>query len=377
MIAYYVHHHGAGHLERARAVLGHLPSPTAVLSQLPIDSGGLGPGIDVVHLPPDAPARTSDVEAGGSLHWAPLDVDTAAPRVRAIAEWIDDHRPDLLVVDVSVEVAVLARLLGVPTAVIRLQGDRRDRPHRLAFDCASTIVAPFPAELDDPGIDPELVRRTFYAGVISRGSPRMDLTPTDADTGARSCAVLWGRGGPAPSVDALTAAADATPDWSWTFVGPDHTPCCPRPNLRIVGWVTDVDAQLVGADVVVGAAGNGTIAAAARSGRPFICLPQPRPFDEQVTTSRQLDRLDWAVVRSSWPSPGEWSDLLETASRHTPLSAHVVMDDGAALAKHLTSVADRIARDRSSNADAPIDRCRELAINRHGDEIVRPADRTS
>ena len=42
------------------------------------------------------------------------------------------------------------RLLGIRTIVLAQPGDRSDAPHRLAFDAAERIVAPWPEELLRP-----------------------------------------------------------------------------------------------------------------------------------------------------------------------------------------------------------------------------------
>src|SRR3712207_8569721 len=55
-------------------------------------------------------------------------------------------RPDVLVVDVSVEVALLARLLGVPVVLVAQRGRRDDDPHRRAYAAAAAVAAPWRSE---------------------------------------------------------------------------------------------------------------------------------------------------------------------------------------------------------------------------------------
>ena len=63
-----------------------------------------------------------------------------------LASWIARERPAAVVVDVSVEVALLARLCGTPVVVVALPGERTDRTHRAAYDLADALLAPWPAE---------------------------------------------------------------------------------------------------------------------------------------------------------------------------------------------------------------------------------------
>jgi len=67
-----------------------------------------------------------------------------------IAEWIEQARPAAVVVDVSVEIAVFVRLLGVPVIVMAMPGQRTDAPHVLVHQIADRIVAAWPGELYEP-----------------------------------------------------------------------------------------------------------------------------------------------------------------------------------------------------------------------------------
>ena len=69
------------------------------------------------------------------------------------------------------------------------------------------------------------------------------------------------------------------------------------------GRVADVWPLLCTADVVVGPCGGGLVADVAAAGTPFLALPQPRPFGEQVALGRLLRRAGVASVAAAWPSP--------------------------------------------------------------------------
>ena len=85
---------------------------------------------------PGDPESGSDPTVRGLLHWAPLHHDGHAGRLAAVAAWIAHARPRAFVVDVSVEVTLLVRLLGVPPVVVAQPGDRSDAPHALGWDAA-------------------------------------------------------------------------------------------------------------------------------------------------------------------------------------------------------------------------------------------------
>src|ERR1700728_4625073 len=117
MIGYYAHHHGAGHVTRALAIAAHLPGQLTLFgSSLPSETAL--ENVTLRHLPMDYDEKTA-IDTPAGLHYAPLAVDGLRDRMGAMVDWFREHWPCLLVVDVSVEVALLARLCGVPTVYIR------------------------------------------------------------------------------------------------------------------------------------------------------------------------------------------------------------------------------------------------------------------
>lgn len=298
MIGYYVHHHGSGHLHRARSVASAWPGEVTGLSTLPRPPGWTG---DWVHLDDDAPADGHhDVTAGGHLHWAPVGHPGLSSRMTRIASWLEAARPSLLVSDHSVEITLLARLHGVPVVAVVLPGDRSDPAHLLGYGVCEALVAMWPATARvRTGLPPDLLARLRCVGGLSRFAP---TEPRPRRTEEAHVAVLWGRGGDGPPEHELTAARSRTPGWTWTVLGGDQ-------------WVEDPFAVLLSADVVLTHGGQNAVAETAAARRPAIVLPQARPFDEQLAMGRALDDDRWPViVCRALPEDG-WSTLLERARR--------------------------------------------------------------
>lgn len=184
-IGYYVHHHGRGHATRAGVIGAELTRRGHVITYL--GSGALPDG-DQVALASDADEADApfvDPDAGGRLHWAPLG-GGYAERSAQIAAWVTQARPDVVVVDVSVEVAALVRMLGVHVVVVAQPGRRDDAPHALAFDLAAAVLAPWPARLD---VAPHLERhrdKTVEVGGLSRFAGHA-AGPNAAGGGSSAC----------------------------------------------------------------------------------------------------------------------------------------------------------------------------------------------
>ena len=80
------------------------------------------------------------------------------------------------------------------------------------------------------------------------------------------------------------------------------------------------------AGVIVGGAGDGVVSAVLAAGKPFVCIPEARPYEEQVGKATRLASSGAAVVRTCWPAPGEWAGVLAEASRLDPRRAACLHD---------------------------------------------------
>jgi len=327
-IGYYVHHHGDGHRQRALTIARAMPGRITL-----IGTGLAGRTGDIasLDLPDDRPMGSEAFDgrdgADGrpeALHYAPLDHAGIRSRTAKLAQWIDCEKPALMVVDVSVEIAMLARLASTPVIYVRLSGRREDTPHVEAFRSACALMAPFHEALDDPATPSWVRRKTTFLGGLSAAASRPGEGRSD------TVLVVIGKGGPPGCGDDLAAAARMTPALSWRVIGPASAPRGRPPNLTFLGWVDDADAEIARAGIVVGAGGDGLVNAVLATGRPFICLPQPRPFDEQISKAHRLNALGAAMSLDAWPDPTAWPALVAAARKLDPADQHRLHDpDGA------------------------------------------------
>lgn len=340
MIGWYLHHHGAGHLQRLRAIAPMLTGEVTVFSSLPAPQPPVitrAGAVRWVRLPEDwAPEGScpdpgaADPTAGGLLHWAPLHHRGHASRFAAIAAAAADL--ELMVVDVSAEVALLSRLLGVPVVTLTQPGRRTDPTHRLAYRAATRLLAPFPgpeqvgrAALAEAAPHVlEFSDRTVFAGGIS-ALPETAVPapgPSIGPDGPARVLFAGSRGGSAVTAETLRPVLAASA-FTWEVIGVPGFP-----------WVPDVRERMAAADVVVINAGLGSVADAARLARPAVVLAQERPFGEQEATARLLRGIG-VVTASGLPEPARWDELVRAA-----LSAGGSVWEGW----HTTGAAGRAAR---------------------------------
>jgi len=333
-IGWYVHHHGSGHLVRFLAIRPHLDADVVVLSSRPAPTD-LPPRTRWVALDRDDDVRTDAAgrvhdprrahpTAGGAFHWAPLHHAGHTARLAAVAATVAEQPLAAFVVDVSVEVAVLVRLLGVPLVLMTQPGVRDDAPHALAHTLADAVVATWPAGRADP---------TGLRPVEVGGISRFDGRPRSGEPEAGRVLLL---GGGSVGERAGVAGAAAR---DWHRLGGDGP------------WVEDPWQEICAAEVVVSAAGQNAIADLAAAGARAVVVPEDRPFDEQRATARELREAGLAVVVDAWPDDEEWPALLDRARALRPdWSAWHVAGAAARAAAVIASVADADAA-RSASPD--------------------------
>ena len=311
MIGWYVHHHGHGHLERARCIARALGGPVTGLSSLPAPGA---PFADWLQLPPDDTATDAgDATAHGALHWAPVRDPASARRMAALTAWIVQARPRAVVVDVSVEAALTCRLAGVPVVVVAQPGDRTDEIHALAYRLADAVLAPWAEEVYAPAWLAPWRDKTVYAGAISRFDDRA-TTPSEPGV----VLALSGAGGTWTGPDGAAPTPPDLPGWTWK---------------TLAGGVTDAWPDLCRASVVVAHGGLNALAEVAAARRPAVVIPQDRPFGEQAATAHALQDASIVASAPDWPSDAQWPDLLAAAAAIGPAGwSRWSTGDGAARA---------------------------------------------
>ncbi|VEG55622.1 UDP-N-acetylglucosamine:LPS N-acetylglucosamine transferase [Mycolicibacterium aurum] len=250
----------------------------------------------------DAAGSARHPAANGVLHWAPHHDAGLRERMARLAQWVAENSPAAAVVDVSVEVATLLRLLGVPVIVVAMPGHRVDSPHQMVYQLADHIVAPWPAALNQPSWLSPYAHKTSYVGGISRFDGRTHEPGPRAET--PTVLVLNGAGGSALRLDMIAACQQQHPEYLWRTLGVAGGP-----------WVDDPWPTICAADVIIAHAGQNSIADIAAAQKPAIIIAQARPFDEQTVTAQNLARAGLAIVLDDWPDPGAWPELIAAARR--------------------------------------------------------------
>ncbi len=306
--------------------------PMTALSELEIPGGVL--------LSPDTADGDHDHDAGGALHWAPIVAPGIGRRTKSICDWVVANAPLGAVVDVSVEAALLFRLLGVPTVVVRQHGDRTDHAHVSAYRSAARLLAPFPEALEHRRTPEWIVDKTDYSGFVTSATRVVGRDVTDLPQ-RDEVVVLWGSGGGDLSRDSFVALVEAVaPQRIWSIGDVLAARGMESDRLVDLGWRTDVSALLANGPTVVASGGNNTVADAAHAGCALVVVPQRRPFREQQRHGESLDRAQAAAVFEP-DGTGSWSQAISLARDRRSKLAELGAGDGARSAAHAIEIALR------------------------------------
>ena len=254
-----------------------------------------------IRLPMDPPGIPGADPPPAGHDWAPPGSDMAR-RMAMISEFLAGggagvrgaaDMPAALHVDVSVEVALLARLHGTPVTVQAMPGDRRDRPHVLGHSIADGIIAAWPEWVPLPAHLEPVADRVHAVGGITRFEGR-ERTTSGADFGdSRDPLDAAGADDTGRSSDRMRVTVLGGP-------GRDRrratsTPSPPPAPMRTCGSSTRRMAGRRSCRTCAPRTSWSRRRARLhrghrRRGRPRHSHPRPRPFGEQEATARAVRR---------------------------------------------------------------------------------------
>ena len=199
------------------------------------------------------------------------------------------------------------RFLGVPVIGVRQHGDRSDFPHLCGYDAAYKLFVPYPEILEFTEVPSWIRNKTIYSPGFSRYSSRRETRSIarqklNLNAAQKVVLVINGKGGGKHSLAKITAAAMVTPKWQWLIVGSVDRNCANLPdNVSVLGWLEDTYLHLKAADVAIASAGHNTVMEVGTVQIPLLCIPEPRPFDEQLIKAQILAKLGLCVVEKTFP----------------------------------------------------------------------------
>lgn len=345
-IAFYIHHHGAGHFMRSLAIAKALNHDDIVFlgSGLTHLKDEIPTNIRVIDLPLDVPKDDEPALGEGSevdcFHYSPLQVTGITQRVAIMTKFFMENERVLLVVDVSVEVTLLARLCGIPTVVMRQHGERTDLPHSLAYQSAELLIAPFSKEMETSNND-TLIDKTFYSGGFSRYEAESKVVKTYQD----QVAIIIGQGGSSIDAESIYLIAKTCPSLYFHVLGDVALSQKEAvTNVTFHGRIGNVKEVLLRCGLVIGNLGHNTVMEVAALNKPFIGIPESRPFNEQIDKAKSIQGVEGFI--SVFPEDvrqTQWNDTILKLLAVNPKLNNILNPDALVdIAAKLKAVAKRL-----------------------------------
>jgi len=311
-IAFYIHHHGSGHLMRCLQIAGSLKGYPIILMGSALESvdTNIYPNIELLHLPLDLPAGTEDDDLSFSntdaFHYAPLGISGIRDRTAIMTDLFKRQYPLLLIVDVSVEVTLLARLCSIPTIVIRQHGIRTDLPHQLAYQSAELLLAPYSPDLYIGDQD-----LAYEKTVFSGGFSRLQVPETAEKEIQGRIGILIGGGGSSIDKNFIIQMATACPSFTFEVFGL-VTNAYPLQNIHWHGRIADPLALLQSCALIIGNTGHNTVMEVAALNKRFIGIPEERPFSEQIQKAEAIaNRSGVVIIQVADLGKQQWNVMIE------------------------------------------------------------------
>ena len=337
-IGYYAHHHGSGHCRQADklAILLSSQSPESTAEMTVFTSVSEEDysfthlqAKQVVRLPlehelPDdiLPGRAGAYWQPDCMHYSPVNNADIKARSLILLEQIAQRQIALMIIDLSVEVALLCRAASIPYLYVRLPGEREDTPHHNAFQGAIGLLAAYPECLESPETPQWVRQKTLYLGFLQTPKPAdiksKDIKPkgtlsksmfiqqlrqqysvaipSQQNLEAPIITVIKGYGGHAQIDAALPALRSALPQAFIISLGPIDSGARQWVNLAIE--VSDTQPFLQHSDLLVMACGLNAIAEACQAttiATPLLVIPDERPHREQEMMAQGLVHCGRAV----------------------------------------------------------------------------------
>lgn len=337
-IAFYVHHHGSGHFTRVAQILKKLKGFDITLlgSNLQPFTHLLPDDVHVIHLPMDTRiAEDLHFQNGNHvdvLHYAPLNVKGISDRVNIMTAFFQQKQPLLLIVDVSVEVTLLARLAGVPTIVMRQHGLREDLPHLMAYQSAELLLAPFSKSIS-PKSAQWIIDKTAYVGGFSRFSKENSSAEKH-----HHIAIIVGSGGTSIDAAFVKHLSNVCPDFYFHVIGQINGESKKLSNIELYGHLDEPKTILDFCSVVMGNTGHNTVMEMASLQKRFIGIPESRPFEEQLDKANAISSIPGVqIVLPQSLYHTDWHSMFIKLEAEVPnwegIISENALDDAAAAIK--------------------------------------------
>ena len=282
---------GYGHLARDLAISSSFPKKTEAYILTSLSSRLSSPNAKLIKLPPiNGYRRLNDPVEFVPFQEGMEDKGEFAAHITSYLQHLNQIKPDVVVVDIAAEMAVLSKLAGYKTALMYISGKKTDQRNLLAYTCVDKILVPYPEGFTDVSyLEQNHLKKFAYSGGFSRldKHERLEKKVAKKRLGLKETDTLIlsavGRGGNGEKLLSVFKEAVAQ-----------------LPNVKAVEIARQKEEEIVillsAAEIAVTGTGDNTVMEMCRFGVPFITTPLDRYYGEQKTKADDLERIGACLV---------------------------------------------------------------------------------
>lgn len=286
-IGYYVNNHGTGHTNRLFCFIKQLETLNLnyklfIFAEDLNKIVNLGFSLDKIELVQLGKPNWSLEKKHMIFHSLPKNYKQY---FKPIVETCIKESIQTFVSDLSVEVGIAVRLHVDRLVYILLHGERIDDAHQAIFFESDILIVPFSEVLEDWYLkDFKLDFNLVYSGGFLKFQyqTQPEFFPKDYSKEKKNILIILGTGGDNFNKDYIDVD---TNEYNVIVLGKDRFEN-PYNYIRC-------------ADVVVANAGDSILHEIAYFNKPYICIPENRPFAEQEIKADTLEREGFALI-SNW-----------------------------------------------------------------------------
>ncbi len=307
-LLYFFNSDGAGHRQRAQAIMRHLDMPVVGVAEMNPPNFYLKSRQYLETLPPLRLGNDDGRLADDTLHMPYGSRASYLPRLARLSEIATRYNVHYAMIDVCAETAMTMRLAGIPYCYMRMHGKRDDAAHQQVYKAADCLISSYPALLEQSDVAGWINNKTSYMGGIVNIDD--SLSPTSRNKPI--ILMLRGKGSNGMNAELLKMLAEHFDGYHWIGIGFDEHYIAS--NCEIHSFVSNTSAYLKGAALVIGSTGNNVTLEAGYYQKPFITCPEKRYFNEQYCKAEILQQLGLAVIADSWKVDTDyWQSLINSA----------------------------------------------------------------
>jgi len=141
---------------------------------------------------------------------------------------------------------------------------------------------------------------------------------------------MCGKGGTSLSLAFLIHLAKSCPSYHFHGIGDmGETVACDLKNITLHGELKDPLNLLKNSSIIIGNAGHNTVMEVAELNKQFICVPEQRPYDEQLHKAEMIAAVHQVnIVLPADLYLTNWPKLLKNVE-HKPINWEGMINESA------------------------------------------------